>query len=72
MPEQDSNAIRLEEYAICQRRGHSPVPKLPGSDPYEHCRYCGTVFRIVDVPRVIEQKNSRPDGADSNKDVLGI
>ena len=52
---------RAEEYAICQRRGHSPAPTiLTVLPPMNVCKYCGTHYRFEEAQ--VEQ--NVPEGVD--------
>lgn len=49
------------EYQICQRRGHTTARAAGNNSPISHagffvCKYCGTHYRLLDVP-TLEEKN---------------
>lgn len=47
-------AQRLEQYRICQKRGHAPSGTVLASNPpWQVCEFCGTHYRWSE-PKLIE------------------
>jgi len=55
---------RLNEYRICQVRGHSPMDHSyrQGDKITYVCKYCGTHYRVEHTETLIEE--NKPEGAD--------
>ena len=73
MPDNNSNADRLAEYKICEKRGHAGVPYVWYRNVWDgeyfqgnwlRCRHCGTEYFMLDVPTCFEDPDSRPEGVE--------
>ena len=51
---------RLEEYRICQERGHQPSNNFVND--YMICRFCWTYYKTVTTTKLVEAM--KPEGAD--------